>query len=204
MHSRGVSGRNRGRDFDPRKVGARECRAWVTYYRRLWGSFLIASVGMVHAGFRMSWWRTLWGAWLVLRANQHWAPFPDNDPDRARRCMARFYRAVAASAGEELDHWEAARLEVDWWRAHRAVQHDDATTHDDAKAELVDALVRLYAFVYRTDPADVRLAAQLRADAMDVSDRWVAEGCHEPSPLIAQERSLLVRSYAALLAAVHR
>jgi hypothetical protein len=50
----------------------------------------------------------------------------------------------------------------------------------------------------------VREAAQLRADAMDVSDRWIGEGCDPGSPLLAEERVLLVRSYASLLAAVHR
>ena len=50
----------------------------------------------------------------------------------------------------------------------------------------------------------VRPAAALRADAMDVSDQWVAEGCDLDSPLVVQERELLVRSYAALLSAVHR
>jgi hypothetical protein len=36
------------------------------------------------------------------------------------------------------------------------------------------------------------------------SDRWVAAGCDRESPLIPQERAALIRSYAALLAAVHR
>jgi hypothetical protein len=36
------------------------------------------------------------------------------------------------------------------------------------------------------------------------SDRWVAEGCDPASPLVPEERAALVRSYAALLAAVHR
>jgi hypothetical protein len=36
------------------------------------------------------------------------------------------------------------------------------------------------------------------------SDRWVEEGCHMNSPLVPEERAALVRSYAALLAAVHR
>src|SRR5215218_4901074 len=71
------------RSFDPRSVGALECRAWETYYRRKWAVFLIASVGLVRAAFGMSWPRTGRGAWLVLRANQKWAPFPDNDPDAA-------------------------------------------------------------------------------------------------------------------------
>jgi hypothetical protein len=39
---------------------------------------------------------------------------------------------------------------------------------------------------------------------MDVSDRWVAEGCDPEDPALAEERALLIRSYAALLAVVHR
>jgi hypothetical protein len=54
------------------------------------------------------------------------------------------------------------------------------------------------------DPDAVRQAAALRAEAMDVSDRWVKVGCDPSDPQLALERSLLVRSYAALLAAVHR
>jgi hypothetical protein len=39
---------------------------------------------------------------------------------------------------------------------------------------------------------------------MDISDQWVREGCATDSPLLAAERSALIRSYAALLAVVHR
>jgi hypothetical protein len=84
------------RSFDSRSVGALECRAWETYYRRKWAAFLIAS---------------------------------------------------------------------DW---------------------------------------SVRGAAALRAEAMDVSDRWVEAGCDPEDGMLAEERALLIRSYAALLAAVHR
>ncbi|MCA1689670.1 MAG: hypothetical protein LC720_04270, partial [Actinobacteria bacterium] len=49
-----------------------------------------------------------------------------------------------------------------------------------------------------------RQAADERALAMRISDQWVGEGCALESPLIARERAALVRSYAALLAAVHR
>ena len=49
------------RSFDPRVVGKPECRAWETYYRRKWGAFLAASVGLVRAAFGMSWPRTLVG-----------------------------------------------------------------------------------------------------------------------------------------------
>jgi hypothetical protein len=64
------------------------------------------------------------------------------------------------------------------------------------------AVGRLY--VYDVDAGAVRRAAELRAEAMDVSDAWVDAGCDPADPQLAHERALLVHSYAALLAAVHR
>lgn len=37
---------------------------------------------------------------------------------------------------------------------------------------------------------------------MTISDKWVADGCDPESPALADERAALIRSYAALLAAV--
>jgi hypothetical protein len=189
------------RSFDPHRVGSLECRAWETYYRRKWGAFLVASVGLVRSAFRMSWPRTLVGAWLVLRANQVWAPFPDNDPDAARAFMRRFYQLLRKSEAASFAPTRAAELEVEWWRVHREHQHAPA---DHPAEGLTAALQNLYAYTYAVDPAEVRQAAVLRAEAMDVSDRWVEAGSDPANPLLAEERTLLVRSYAALLAAVHR
>ena len=188
------------RSFDPRRVGSLECRAWETYYRRRWGAFLVASVGLVRAAFRMSWPRTLVGAWLVLRANQVWAPFPNNDPDAARALMRRFYQLLRTSERAHFDPTRAAELEVEWWRVHREHQH---AAPDDPSEGLTAALRDLYAYTYSVDPGEVQRAAQLRAEAMDLSDRWVEAGSDPEHPLLSQERALLVRSYAALLAAVH-
>src|SRR5919201_1707951 len=177
---------SRMRSFDPRSVGALECRAWETYYRRKWLAFLLASVGLVRQAFRMSWPRTLVGAWLVLRANQKWTPF---------------YRLLKASENAPFDPARAAELEVDWWRAHRDNQHAGG---DGSVRELEETLTALYAYTYSADTDEVRAAAVLRARAMDVSDRWVEAGRDQHDPLLGEERALLVRSYAALLAAVHR
>ena len=69
---------------------------------------------------------------------------------------------------------------------------------------LVAALRDLYAYSYGVDPSEVLRAAELRAEAMDVSDRWTEEAGADPeNPMLAEERALLVRSYAALLAVVH-
>ncbi|HET7245939.1 MAG TPA: DUF5995 family protein [Streptosporangiaceae bacterium] len=185
--------------FDPVKIGNLETTLWVSYYRRQWARFLVTSLLVVRDTFGMDWLRTIHGAWLVLRANQLWAPNP-GDPDGARRCMARFYALLLLTHGVPAGPARAARLEVDWWAAHREHQYEEGS--DDGP--LVTALARLYAYVYETHEEAVRPAAQHRARAMDISDRWVAEGRHPGSPLIASERAELVRCYAALLAAVHR
>ena len=114
---------SRLRSFDPGRIADLEYRAWVGYYLREWPQVLAASVRLVRTGFGMDWYRTLHGAWLVLRANQLWAPFPDNDPDRARACMRRFYALVKLSYGKPASPAKAAALEVNWWRAHREMQH---------------------------------------------------------------------------------
>jgi len=101
-----------------------ESAAWLGYYRHEWVRVLAASVGLVRCGFGLPWPRTLWGAWLVLRANQVWAPYPDNDPDAARRLMTKFY-SLAGMGGQGFYPVKAARLEVEWWRVHRALQHED-------------------------------------------------------------------------------
>ena len=189
------------RSFDPRKVGTLECDAWVTYYRREWLKFLRAAIGLTRHTFGLPWPKTLYGAWLVLRANQLWAP-KDNDPDGARRQMRRFYELVARHHDEHIDVDEAARLEVQWWRVHREVQH--APDGHAEIAPLVDALARLYAHVYEVPQQATEPAARERALAMVDSDRWVAQGCPPDSPLVTSERRALIRSYAALLAAVHR
>jgi hypothetical protein len=190
------------RSFDPVRLAGLEYQAWVGYYLRRWPRVLAASVGLVRAGFGMNWRRTLHGAWLVFRANQLWAPNPGNDPEGAQACMRRFYALVKLTHGEPASPATAAELEVAWWRVHR-----EAPPSSDGVGpaeELVSALARLYSCVYGEPEAAVRPAALERARAMDLSDQWIRDGCRPDSALLPLEHAALVRSYAALLAAVHR
>lgn len=189
------------RTFDPVRLGNAEADAWVFYYQRRWSAFLRAALVLVRAGFGLSWPRSVQGAWYVLRGNQLWAPFPDNDPEGAREQMRRFYALVHRIHHESFDVDEAARLEIGWWRAHREMQHRDADP-DATKERLVDALAALYAHLYAVPAGSVRAAAQGRADAMAVSDDWVAAGRDPRSPAIEVERHALVRGYTALRAVV--
>jgi hypothetical protein len=186
------------REFDPVALGNTECDAWAAYYRRQWRPFLVSAVRMVRVGFGMSWPRTVCGAWYVLRANQVWAPYPDNEPAAARAFMRRFYALVVGSGQLRIDPAQAARREVEWWRVHRMHQREDQLCEDD----LTEALVDLYSYVYGTGRDAVRAAAQHRVLAMRHSDEWVAAGAHVDDPLLAAERGELVASYTALRAAV--
>jgi len=191
--------RGRGaRSFDPVKVGNLETDAWAAYYRHEWGAFLTAAVGMVGEGFGMGRAKTLYGAWLGLRANQKWAPYPDNDPDAARDQMRRFYLLVARDADLRIDPKHASELEVEWWRLHRAHQHDPGVPGSELEQSLVD----LYSYVYAAEPESVRPAAAARVEAMDLSDAWVEAGCALDDPTLAREREALVASYTALRRAV--
>ena len=192
------------RSFDPRRVGGLEAGVWVAYYRREWPSFLRGAVSLTRHTFGLPWPSTVYGAWLVLRANQLWAPYPDNDPEGARRGMERFYRLVSERHDDTFDPRRASELEVEWWRVHREHQHDDSPVGADGEGPLIAALTALYAYVYGVDQSQVAVAAEQRALAMRHSDRWVREGRDLASPLIEEERAALVRSYAGLLAAVHR
>jgi hypothetical protein len=175
---------------------------WVAYYRRAWPTFLRGALALTRHTFGLPWPQTVHGAWLVLRANQLWAPYPDNDPAGARRAMERFYTLVRQRHHERFDPARAAWLEVEWWRLHREHQHTGDPGADERP--LVEALAALYSYVYDVPAGDVLVAAEQRVLAMRHSDRWVREGRVLDSPLVELERAALVRSYAGLLAAVHR
>ena len=190
------------RSFDPRQVGELEVAAWVSYYRHDWPKFLRTALALTRHTFGLPWPSTFYAAWLVLRAIQLWAPYPDNHPQEAQETMERFYRVVAGRHSEGFDPHRASELEIEWWRVHREHQYHGNGGADEGP--LIAALSALYAYVYGVSESEVAVAAEQRALAMRYSDQWVREGCDVASPLIDDERAALVRSYAGLLAAVHR
>lgn len=192
-----VDARKAARTFDPVALARLESAAWIGYYRREWFRVLAASVGLVRSGFALSWPKTLRGAWLVLRANQRWAPYPHNNPDEARRLMTRFY-AIAGGREAGFDPREAARLEVEWWRVHRALQHADGPGSD----ALGQAIAELYAYTYGRPIAVMSESGELRSEAMRICDAWVEGGCALDDPRVAGMRRCLLRSYRSLKAAV--
>jgi hypothetical protein len=141
---RAMAGRGQRLAFDPVAVGRSECDAWAAYYRHDWPRFLAGALDMVRHGFSLGAFGNVKAAWHVMRANQVWAPYPDNDPEAARQHMTRFYRMADRAGRLSIDPRIAAQLEVAWWHTHRAHSHAQATDED-----LLAALVRLYCYVTR-------------------------------------------------------
>jgi hypothetical protein len=183
------------RSFDPVSLGTLEAQVWVAYYRRDWLTFIRAGAVCARENFGLSWPETLACSWLVMRANQRWAPFPDNDADGARRAMAQCYRILARRYGQPRDPERAAALDVNWWRVHREFQHDLGAS----ETALRDAIASFWAEIYDVPAPQLLEAAARRTSAMGLSDRWVAAGCPADSPLTAAARATLVSSYEALL-----
>ncbi len=93
---------------------------------------------------------------------------PGQRPGAASALMARFYRMLAANERSKLDPVKQPRLEVQWWRAHRENQYGAAVQGGAGRGA-----ARPLRLLLRGGPRRVREAAQLRADAMDISDRWI-------------------------------
>ncbi|HEY4688172.1 MAG TPA: hypothetical protein VIK33_02585 [Anaerolineae bacterium] len=184
------------RTFDPVKVGRYEKENWVAYYQKRWLKLLRVSIGMVGHAFGLSLPQAMYGAYLVARAEIAAAPFPDNDIPTAEKYMRRFYAFVKRIHREDFDPDEAARLDVNWWVIHRQL------FGKAENEELIDALAKLYATMYRVPYESVRQAAYHRAQAMLYSDQWIEEGKDGNSPLLAQEEEELIKSYTALREAV--
>ena len=82
------------RSFDPRRVGALECDAWVTYYRREWRAFLRAAVGLTRHTFGLPWPATLRGAWRFLRGR-----LPQGQAYTTLELHTHYVRAITADVG---------------------------------------------------------------------------------------------------------
>jgi len=85
----------------------------------------------------------------------------------------------------------------------RAWPQESAGEMPAVQIDLVKSVTRLYCYLFGEPEPAIRPAAVCRVRAMGLSDQWVREGCRPDSPLLPLVHAALVRSYAALLAAVH-
>ena len=181
--------------FSPEEMASLEQRAWQAYYERRWPTLFQSLFTITRDQFGVPLWRVPYATYLATRAQVVWARQGDAD-GLAEDYMRRFYAGVKGSSGGGYDPARAAALEVRWWAVHR-----NRDSYPDNRA-LADALAELYAEVYQIPADAARPAGQHRAEAMDISDRWVREGKDPNSPLLAEFRAELLASYQSLKAAL--
>jgi hypothetical protein len=187
-----VPGRSPQRAFDPVKTGRLEQQAWAHYYYRRWPELFDILLRLSRSQFNLSLPQAIYASYLATQAQIVFARQGDRD-GLAESYMRRFYEYVREPVGGQYDPERAAALELAWWVVHRqrASQPD--------RSALVAALAASYAEVYQQPAEKMRPAAEARAEAMDLSDQWQAEGKDPASPLLEQIADLLVRSYQALV-----
>lgn len=181
--------------FDPETVGRLEQRAWAAYYDRQWPQLFDLMLRMTRSVFGLSLPRAVYASYLNTQAQVTWARQGESD-GQAEAYVLRFYEFVRKPAGGRYDSAKAARLEVRWWHVHRTRE-----LYPDRSA-LARALAATYAEVYQVPIERVLPAGDARAEAMDLSDRWVREGKDPNSPLLEQIAERLVASYRSLSEAV--
>lgn len=182
------------RGFDPEAIGRLEQRAWANYYNRDWPRLFDDLLRMSRGQFGLSLLQALYASYLATQAQVVWARQGQQD-GLAEEYMRRFYELVREPAGGRYDPRRAAELEVRWWAVHRQrEQYPD-------RSALARALAETYAELYQTPVERLLAAGDARAEAMDLSDRWIREGKLRDSPLLDRIAERLVVSYRALAAA---
>jgi hypothetical protein len=175
----------------PEAMARLEQRAWQAYYERRWPMLgrLLFRITREQIGLPL--WRALYPAYLAARAQIVFAR-RENQGGVAEAYMRRFYEQVRRAKGSRYDPARAAAAELRWWVVHRhRADYPDTTA-------LVDALADLYAELYQRPADAVRPAAHHRAEAMELSDRWVRDGKDPRSPLLGEIRAELAESYRLL------
>jgi len=187
------------RHFDPARVAHFETQCWVVYYQKNWPALLRNLLGLIQSTFGLSLPVAVQAAMYATQAQTAFAPFPDNDVPKAIKHQRQFYEVIHRAHekyGESFDPASLAKLDVDWWVIHREL------FGQTENAPLAHAVAGLYAATYNAPAAAVLEAAQLRADAMILSDKWVKESRDPQHPLVPQIEAALLKSYQALRSAV--
>jgi len=182
--------------LDAERLGTREQALWEAYYLRQWPRLFRLLLAVTREQFGLSYAQALYAAYLGTRAQLD-AVRQGPGGGGAEAAMRAFYTFVRGPTGGRYDPARAAAKEVRWWVVHR-----DAAHHTAESRALEDAFTDLYVELYQARPDAVRPAAQARARAVALSDRWLDAGMPRPSPLLGEIRAELIRGYHALRAAV--
>jgi hypothetical protein len=155
------------RAFDPDEVARLETAMWRSYYDRRRLPLFGQLFALLRSQFHLSPGRSLALASLAARAAVVFQVGRGRaDYRRALPYLERYYAAILAVSQTPFDVAEVARLELDWWVAHR-----EAAEADGPRGDLERALAALAAELYQVPAERLGVHAERRAEAMTLRDR---------------------------------
>jgi hypothetical protein len=184
------------RQFDPDNMARLETQMWRSYYDkerlRLFNELAVLLRQQYHMPLLRSY-------VVAFHAAKAAFVFKDgtkrSDYERALPDLVDYYAAIRRMSDTPFNVQEAARLELEWWIAHR--QRD---IH--APGDLDSALAVLAAEIYRRPADHFREHAKYRAEAMILRDQlWEQNGVTEDDWQKIDQ--LLVESWRSLWQAVN-
>lgn len=158
------------RDFQPNEVGRLETAMWRSYYGHANVSLFRELAQLLRRQYHLPALRSYVTAYHAARAARVFqAGHSRGDYEKALPALESFYSAIAAAAVQRFDVQRAARLELEWWIAHRERLHHPREALDRALADVQSELYHLPAVRFGEH-------ARLRADAMLLRDERAEAG----------------------------
>jgi len=186
------------RDFDPHAVARLETATWRSYYDRRPVALLFQLYELLRTQYRLSTFDSARAAFAAARAAERFQPgHSRTDYDRALPALEHFYAIVQAGSDTSFVPQTAARLELDWWVAHRERARPEREEFELHDRRLEDALAALQAHIYGIPAPRLAEHARARSDAMLERDAKAAAGGVRADDWVAIE-GLLDRSWTAL------
>lgn len=158
------------RDFDPNEIAQLETGMWRSYYAKDRIKLFNQLAGLLRSQYHMPFATSNAVAYQAARAAFVFKEGKKRaDYEKALPHLVKFYQAISDGSDTPFDVEKAAKLELEWWIAHRQRARLDPGDLDRALAELP-------AEIYQMPVEKLMEHARLRAEAMTIRDKKAETG----------------------------
>lgn len=158
------------RQFDPVELGRLETAMWRSYYDRKPVKLFFELAEVLRTQYKFPWLRSYLGAYYAAKAA---FDFKDgkqrSDYEKALPALEFYFAAIHRTGDIDFDIKNAAKLELEWWIAHRQRERYGKEALDKACADAAAA-------IYLVSPDSTLEHGRLRAEAMVIRDTQAAAG----------------------------
>jgi len=147
------------RAVDPAKMGRSESAMWKSYYDGNYARLGWETMGLACGQYGFSWWD---GGRISLYASRSAMFFRKNTDDpRCALELEKYYAIIQRAVSGKFNVREAARLELEWWKARR---------RKVPPQEYARTIAKLIAVTYGVPEESVLPGAMMRTEALAYRD----------------------------------